>query len=809
MSKISIDGKEIKFEEEQTILEIARKNNVYIPAICYLTGCSPTVACKMCMAEVDGKRLYTCNAKAKDGAIVLTQTPEIIVERKMIMQTYDVNHPLECGVCDKSGECELQDMTLRMNINSQSFSVQDDEKPSKEWAQTLYDPNLCIMCERCVTTCKDNIGEANLKATKFDLHTPDNFKDVIPKDPFSVWSRKQKGLIDFVGERPCFDCGECISVCPVGALGYKDFSYKANAWELRKIASTCQHCAGGCFINYEVRHQDIGGDNQKIYRISNNFNHNPICGAARFAFDISSTPEGSKNLSQAQETLKKAKAIRIGGDITNEEAYLIEELRKQQGFKVYCEETRKFQTFKNALPQKSLWEIGDVKKSDLIITLGSSLKTESPSLRYAINNTLKLSKHSSVIYAHPVKDLLILELSRNVLSIQYTPNADEIMLAAIILAYDLDAKNALIPITESKKTITKTTLKKVKNTLPSKDNQSPEEIIEEIKETTSYPYYELLENINLEYETWIKLKELLQASKSPIMIIGQDIYQHKNAQNIASLLAYLQEQIPIKILLIPPHTNSIGISLICSLDEDKGENNGVVGFRAKGEYTMDTDKYNAKKISKQKVDFILPALNQLEGSITNFEYKLLPLNSALPFYGYDLSDIAQAFGFEGKSLIDYTHLLPQNSGYKNIAYDCLKNYIASNGEERRGYKLNLIENNISTILIKPIEHIEIQRIGKHFNAYIKYPQSQFSNTTAMSENLQIKAGIYTSKNYLEILKLKEGDIICLQKDNRTLQGEVYIDEEIEQDIFIVSPCLDEQGIFKEHIFENLSVKEIQ
>lgn len=807
MSKISIDGKEVKFEEGQTILEIARKNNIYIPAICYLTGCSPTVACKMCMTEVDGKRLYACNAKAKDGAIVLTQTPEIDAERKMIMQTYDVNHPLECGVCDKSGECELQDMTLRMNISAQPFSVQDDEKPSKEWAQALYDPNLCIMCERCVTTCKDNIGEANLKASKFNLHPVDNFKDAMPKDPFSVWTRKQKGLIDFVGEKPCFDCGECISVCPVGALGYKDFSYTANAWELRKISSTCQHCAGGCFINYEIRHQDIGGMNQKIYRVSNNFNHNPICGAARFAFDISSTPTGSNNLAQAQEKLKKAKAVRIGGDITNEEAYLIEELRKQQGFKVYCEETRKFQIFRNALPQKSLWGIDDVKKSDLIITLGSSLKTESPSLRYAINNALKVSKNSNVIYAHPIKDLLILELSRNILSIQYAPNADEIMLAAIILAYDLHPKNALTPIVESEKTISKTTIKQIKKTI--ENAQSNDEITQEVEEVVSYLYYGLLESIGLEYDVWNELKEMLQASKSPTIIIGQDIYQHKNAQNIACLLAYLQEQIPIKILLIPPHTNSVGISLICSLDEDNGENDDVVGMRAKGEYIMDTDKYTAKKISKQKVDFILPALNQLEGSLTNFEYKLLPLNAALPFYGYDLSDIAQSFGFEGKSLIDYTHILPKESGYKNIAYDCLKNYIAPSGEERRGYRLDLVKNNISTIPIKPVEPIEIQKIGQHLNAYIKYPQSQFSSTTTMSENLQIKAGIYTSQNYLENLNLKEGDSICLQKDANTLKGKIYIDKELEQDIFIISPCLDEQGIFKEHIFENLHIKEIQ
>lgn len=232
---ITINNQKIRCEEGATIVDVARAHGIYIPTICYLGGCSPTLACKMCMAESpDGKRVYTCNTKAKDGLELLTNTPQIQRERQMIMQTYDVNHPLECGVCDKSGECELQNLTLYTKVAHQDYALPDDEKHEKSWAQALYDPNLCIVCERCVTTCKDNIGEAKLKAGKADLHAPDSYKDSMLKDPYSVWSKKQKSLIEFVGDSPCFDCGECIAVCPVGALTYKDFSYSANAWELQK-----------------------------------------------------------------------------------------------------------------------------------------------------------------------------------------------------------------------------------------------------------------------------------------------------------------------------------------------------------------------------------------------------------------------------------------------------------------------------------------------------------------------------------------------------------------------------------------------
>ncbi|PAF50008.1 NADH dehydrogenase [Helicobacter sp. 12S02232-10] len=804
MIKIKIDNQEIECQEGQSVLEVARNNGIYIPAICYLTGCSPTVACKMCMAEMDGKRIYSCNSKVKNNSVIFTHTSEIMAERKAIMQTYDVNHPLECGVCDKSGECELQDLTLKMQIESQPFDVQDDPKEHKYWAQTTYDPNLCILCERCVTTCKDNIGESNLKAVKTDLHSPEKFKDNMPKDPYSVWSRKQKALIDFVGETPCFDCGECISVCPVGALGYKDFSYTSNAWELEKINSTCQHCAAGCYINYEVRHQDTLGEQPKIYRVSNNFNHNPICGAGRFAFDITSSPEGSKNLYEAIEAIQKAKAVRIGGDITNEEAYLIEGLRKKLGFKLYCEETRKFQEFINILSQQQTYNLSDIKNADLIITLGSGIKTENPLIRYTINNTLKLNKNASLIYAHPVKDSLIEKLGKNILTIHYSPKSDEIMLGAMLLSLNLNPNNCLQSLLETKKTIFKTLSKEIKKTLPQEDGQPPKEVTEKIDETIEIPYYEMLEQANIDYETYEKLSKLLASASAPILIIGQDIYKHKKAENIAALLAVLEKNTNIKVIPIPPQTNSVGISLICSLDVDKGEEN-TIGIRTKGEYQIDSDKFSTKDGSKQKVDFIFPALNQLEGTLTSFEHRILPLKPALPYKGYDLSDIAQAFGFNGESLIDYTHSLPTEVGYKKIPFDELRNFYTNGGDDKRGYLLNPTNLNqaSSDYEISPIESV----CNETFNAYLKYSQVQFSNITAQSQNLQTKIGIYTSKNNLEALSLKQGDEICLTKDNLEIIGKIYIDYDLEQDIFIISPCLDKQNIFKQNIFENLTPKE--
>ena len=113
---------------------------------------------------------------------VVTNTPEIMLERKAIMQSYCVNYPLECGVCDKSGECELQDFTLLFGVDNQSYFVADSLKKHDSWGQVKYDPSLCILCERCVTACKDNLGEGELKSGKKRFNPTARFSKVERKN---------------------------------------------------------------------------------------------------------------------------------------------------------------------------------------------------------------------------------------------------------------------------------------------------------------------------------------------------------------------------------------------------------------------------------------------------------------------------------------------------------------------------------------------------------------------------------------------------------------------------------------------------
>ena len=252
-----------------------------------------------------------------------------------------------------------------------------------------------VSCVKGITTCKDNIGEANLKAGKANLFTPDNYKDSMGKDPYSVWAKRQKGLIEFVGKNECKDCGECISVCPVGAMTYKDFTYTSNAWELEKIHSTCTHCAGGCSLIYNVKHLDVKGDLQKVYRVQNDFLYNPICGAGRFAFDMVSI--GATNTTALHQAFQRADSIFIGSDVSNEEAFLADLIAKKLEIPLINHEAYCLQHFENYFLQaRKLYEtqfsteskhnifatFEDFKTSPSFIALHTYFKHDAPIVRY-------------------------------------------------------------------------------------------------------------------------------------------------------------------------------------------------------------------------------------------------------------------------------------------------------------------------------------------------------------------------------------------------------------------------------------------
>ena len=807
---ISINDKPITCFEGESILQIARREGIEIPAICYLSGCSPTMACKLCMIDADGKRNYSCNTKAKEGMNIYTHTPEINQERQAIMQSYDVNHPLQCGVCDKSGECELQNYTLKMNVQAQEYCIKESDKPHKLWAKAVYDPNLCIMCERCATTCKDHLGEANLKAQKAALEPLDLslWKDKMPKDALSVWARKQKALIEFVGESPCFDCGECISVCPVGALSTNDFKYKANAWELKQIESTCVHCAMGCKIIYEVRHCDAQGT-PHIYRVKNDFHFNPICGAGRYAYDICSTSKPNQNLQAAIEAFKKAKAINVGHQSTNEEAFVLNHLAKSLQLKLYNPQALHFKnfiyTFLSYAQSSTLTHLEDIKNTHNIIILGNAIKHNVPTLRYMINNKLKLDKSSQVIYMHPVEDALIQSLSKNLKNICYDFDSLPIALGSIALAACKEIPQTLQNhlqaiidtyfirqekiLKESKKTITTTSNDEQGNPI-----QTPQEIIEQIEETKEIPTYQMLLDSGISQEDFENLQIFFASENTPLLIVGNALYQHPQSALFAKILGLLQLEGKLKVLLVPPFANALGLAMICDFSPLDTESSPeyTIGFRERGDFILDSNYISqdlcscpqAEETTLTSPHFILPALNQMEGTYTSIDSRILPLKPALPFEGYDLNDIAQAFDMKGEYLIDYTSLIC------GCEFDDFENRFLHDGSNLRGYRFKNIA--ISPTIHSPeLTDLLSKSTQKGlFNAYMLHSPSQFNTYTAKSENLQNKVGIYMNPALMQESHIQEGDVITLTDSIHRISGKAFVDYHLKQPIYLINPMLD-------------------
>ncbi|MGX3012073.1 NADH-quinone oxidoreductase subunit G [Helicobacter sp. 23-1044] len=753
MAEITINNQKITANEGEYLLNVARANGIFIPAICYLSGCSPTLACKLCMVEADGKRVYSCNAKVKDGMTITTNTPEINAERKAIMQSYCVNHPLECGVCDKSGECELQDFTLLFGVDNQSYFVADSLQKLDSWGQVKYDPSLCILCERCVTACKDNLGEANLKVIKSDsIPQLDSakWKEKMPKDAFSVWNRAQKGVIGFVGENPCNDCVECVSVCPVGALGVKSFQYTTNAWELQKVDSTCNLCPAGCKIVLEGKKD--AKNKTRLYRVTNDFNFNPICAGGRFGQEISGELPidlSDESLHRAINAIHNAKAIKVGGNTTNNEAKFLQSLKNALGLKLINDELENYFKILEIFGDSPLATLESIATQKLIISVGGNPKYENPLVRYKINNALKMQKDCAFIFASAIRDNLMANLSKKFLEIIHTPNAE----SAVILAICGILDSAILD-----------NLKKI-----------------QIGENE---YYEIFENANIKYEAFLELQKMLE-NTAPLLIIGSDFYSNKNAPYIANLLAILAKQNKIKILLNPPSSNANGIYMNLSLDSaqsceslgDLGESNGksqsIIGWRTKGEFTFDS--INA--------DFVLPYFSAINDSIVNLDNRILPINALFSAPKY-LEMLCESLNLECDLRVPKLQNFYDNSGADKRGEILPKIRHFQHSEEFKTDKIDCFDFATQNLAMTQSAHIAYLRdITPHF-----YPYTRFC------AHFTTPFGIYVSKSKMQDLALSigasVGDEVALTINGAEICAKIYIDFEMEGDFFAISPQID-------------------
>lgn len=759
---VNIDGVDCKAKEGDSILNIARANDIFIPALCYLSNCSPTLACRLCLVEIDGKRAYSCNAKAKEGMNITTKNEEIEKERRAIMEIYDVNHPLECGVCDQSGECELQNYTMEMEVDSQSHAIADCSRPATTWDKIHYDPSLCIVCERCVTVCKDIIGESALKTVKRNgAELSKDWKEKTPKDAYAMWNKLQKSIIGIASGADtleCTMCGECTSVCPVGALVSSDFQYKANAWELKKIPAANPHSSDCSLIYYDIRHDNVENSNDKIFRVSNDYSFAPIHGGARYGYDFENEVESKdkkafEKIIHALKT-KEIDTIEFDSFITNEEALILQKLKDKHGYKLVNDDAYMYKKFLDNFASTSGLNLysGDLKtvqNSNFVVSVGTALKTDSPNSGYAFNNALVMNKGAG-LYFHPVSDPIVEGYSKNLLSINHKVGAEE---AVLYLILDLFAKDLPKEITGYLKTFHTT----------SKQTVGEGEEAKEIEIDKN----ELLEMVGANDDFSEKLEKLLAKKDSFSLIAGEDLYNHPKSKNLAKLLGMIERYTDFSVVIIPSQTNTLGASMICDLNKKKGKFS--LGYNIKGDLSLS---------ALGKGDLDMPALNQQEGTFTSMNKRVVPTNAALPYKGYCLNDIANELGLDAEFTIDYTEELPVRRGFKSVAFDSLPNEFTRAGVENRGYLLNTKE---VTCKDEVEEISECREINNPI--YLANPVQQFNAFTNRAHQLNQAGSLYASSEFLEKRELKNGDMVVIEANSGVkLTLRVELDSMIAGDI---------------------------
>ena len=267
MSKItiSINNQEIKADPGQTILEAARAHNIYIPTLCYHPQLSVFGGCRLCLVEIEGvpKLMPSCSTPITEGMKIITNNEKISNARKFLIELILSDHNCDCIICEKNGDCELQNLAYAYGIIENRFTGEAHNYPIEDNNPVIErDLKKCILCGRCVRVCKEiqGVGAIDFVARGFKTKVGTSFDKALN----------------------CEFCGQCIGVCPVGALTSKISKFKGRIFETEKVDTICPYCGCGCNLTLHIKDDKI----VKVTSGDDTINEGFLCGKGRFGFDF-------------------------------------------------------------------------------------------------------------------------------------------------------------------------------------------------------------------------------------------------------------------------------------------------------------------------------------------------------------------------------------------------------------------------------------------------------------------------------------------------------------------------------------------
>jgi NADH-quinone oxidoreductase subunit G len=238
---ITVDGRQLAVPKGTTVYQAAKSAGIEIPIFCYHDRMPPLGACRMCLVRVEKmpKLQTSCTLAATDGMVVHTVAPEVEAGQRHILEFLLINHPLDCPICDKGGECPLQDQTFRWGPGSSRFveTKRDFAKPVSLGPVLELDRERCILCWRCVRFGEIIAGDDALKGFERGFASEVSTPFTLPVESKFI--------------------GNTIAICPVGALTSRSYRFRARPWDNEPVASTCTHCGLGCAVWLDVRGGEI------------------------------------------------------------------------------------------------------------------------------------------------------------------------------------------------------------------------------------------------------------------------------------------------------------------------------------------------------------------------------------------------------------------------------------------------------------------------------------------------------------------------------------------------------------------------
>lgn len=271
---INLDGRPVEAEAGELLITVAQRAGTYIPRFCFHERMAPVGMCRQCLVEIEGPRGRTlttsCTTPVADGMVVFTASDAAKKAQEGVLEYLLINHPLDCPVCDKGGECPLQDQTLSHGPGESRYVEEKRHfaKPIPLSDLVLLDRERCIQCARCT-----------------------RFADQVAGDPLIDFVSRSNTtqILNFPGEPfTSYFSGNTIQLCPVGALTAPTYRFKARPWDLEAVESTCQQCAVGCRVAVQSTTNRVvrlrGVDNPQV-------NQGWLCDKGRFAFEYLAAPE--------------------------------------------------------------------------------------------------------------------------------------------------------------------------------------------------------------------------------------------------------------------------------------------------------------------------------------------------------------------------------------------------------------------------------------------------------------------------------------------------------------------------------------